>query len=135
VATLIARVKESYEFKACTQGSNQGLRSISGDQHPIYTTSTWEPLINKLITARATHYAVLYKDVAAKARAHAMECSRIHQDKSEYVKRKAGSSDDYFRPVWYMFGRWLHIQMTLAWGEKDKQEKALIGYNCERSVD
>jgi hypothetical protein len=72
VATLIARVKESYEFKAFTQGPDQGVRSISGDQHPINKTSTWEPFINKLITARATHYAVLYKDVAAKAIAHAM---------------------------------------------------------------
>jgi hypothetical protein len=70
VASLIARVKESYEFKTYTQGPDPGQRSITGDQHPIYTTSTWEPPVKKMITARATHYALLYKDIAPKASAH-----------------------------------------------------------------
>jgi hypothetical protein len=125
-AILIALVKESYEFKACTQGSDQGLRSIVGDEHPIYTTSTWEPLINKLISARATHYALQYNDVGHMAIAHATACSCIYRENLECVKSKAGSDESVVRGVWYMFGKWIHRQMILAWGEKEKQEMALL---------
>jgi hypothetical protein len=117
-ATLIALVRDSYEFNATTQGPNQGRRSISGDQHPIYTASTWEPLIKKIITARATHDTFLYKDVEAKETAYVLECSRILQENFENVKSKACSDDLVQHAIWNLFGSWLSGEMDRAWGVK-----------------
>jgi hypothetical protein len=89
-ATLIARVKDSYEFKILTQGPDQGGRSISGDDHPIYTTSTWEPHVKNLITAKAAHY------VPIPLRGHRTYGSFVPLSLQRTVAPSAETADSFF---------------------------------------